>query len=118
MPDDLAPRGYYEGLTARSLMADWARREQSAGSKSECKSTCGVQPRRGLWIGSRQGTSQSERGLTSSGSARVVPKVGHMIIGCPRREKCFAGSAGAIVSSWMMKRKSSRVGRMQISQHC
>jgi gentisate 1,2-dioxygenase len=35
MPDDLAPRGYYEGLTARSLMAGWARREQSAGSRSE-----------------------------------------------------------------------------------
>ena len=28
MPDDLAPRGFYEGLTARSLMAGWARREQ------------------------------------------------------------------------------------------
>ena len=35
MPDDLAPRGYYEGLTARSLMAGWARREQPDGSKSE-----------------------------------------------------------------------------------
>ena len=35
MPDDLAPRGFYEGLTARSLMAGWARREQPAGSKSE-----------------------------------------------------------------------------------
>ena len=28
MPDDLASRGFYEGLTARSLMAGWARREQ------------------------------------------------------------------------------------------
>jgi hypothetical protein len=35
MRDDLAPRGYYEGLTARSLMAGWARREQPTGSKSE-----------------------------------------------------------------------------------
>ena len=35
MPDDLAPRGYYEGLTARSLMAGWARRESSAGSRSK-----------------------------------------------------------------------------------
>ena len=37
MPDDLAPRGFYEGLTARSLMAGWARREQPAGSKSEMR---------------------------------------------------------------------------------
>jgi gentisate 1,2-dioxygenase len=35
MPDDLAPRDYYDGLTARSLMAGWARREQPTGSKSE-----------------------------------------------------------------------------------
>jgi gentisate 1,2-dioxygenase len=36
MPDDLAPRGFYEGLTARSLMAGWARREQQhTGSQSE-----------------------------------------------------------------------------------
>jgi gentisate 1,2-dioxygenase len=34
MPDDLAPRGFYEGLTARSLMAGWARREHPTGSKS------------------------------------------------------------------------------------
>ena len=31
MPDDLAPRGFYEGLTARSLMPGWARRERPAG---------------------------------------------------------------------------------------
>jgi gentisate 1,2-dioxygenase len=37
MPDDVAPRGYYEGLTTRSLMAGWARREQHAGSKSEMR---------------------------------------------------------------------------------
>ena len=37
MPDDLAPRGFYEGLTARSLMAGWARREQPDGSKSEMR---------------------------------------------------------------------------------
>jgi gentisate 1,2-dioxygenase len=35
MPDDLAPSGFYDGLTARSLMVGWARREQPAGSKSE-----------------------------------------------------------------------------------
>jgi gentisate 1,2-dioxygenase len=35
MPDDLAPRGFYEKLTARSLMAGWSRREQPAASKSE-----------------------------------------------------------------------------------
>ena len=35
MPDDLAPRGYYEGLAARSLMAGWARGEHPLGSKSE-----------------------------------------------------------------------------------
>jgi hypothetical protein len=35
MPDDPAPQGYYDGLTARSLMAGWARREQPTGSKSE-----------------------------------------------------------------------------------
>ena len=35
MPDDLAPWGYYEGLTASSLMAGWARRESSAGSRSK-----------------------------------------------------------------------------------
>src|SRR4051794_668057 len=34
MPDDLAPRGFYEGLAARSLMAGWARPEQPDGSKS------------------------------------------------------------------------------------
>ncbi len=37
MPDDLAPRGFYEGLTARSLMAGWARREQPEESKSEMR---------------------------------------------------------------------------------
>jgi gentisate 1,2-dioxygenase len=37
MPDDLAPRGFYEGLTARSLMAGWARREQPTGSQSEMR---------------------------------------------------------------------------------
>ena len=37
MPDDLAPRGFYEGLAARSLMAGWARREQSAVSRSEMR---------------------------------------------------------------------------------
>ena len=37
MPDDMAPRGFYEGLTARSLMAGWARREQPDGSKSEMR---------------------------------------------------------------------------------
>ena len=37
MPDDLAPRGFYEGLAARSLMAGWARREQPAGSKSDMR---------------------------------------------------------------------------------
>lgn len=37
MPDVLAPRGFYEGLTARSLMAGWARREQPDGSKSEMR---------------------------------------------------------------------------------
>jgi hypothetical protein len=31
MPDDLAPRGYYEGLAARSLMAGWARGEHPLG---------------------------------------------------------------------------------------
>ena len=35
MPDDLAPRGFYDGLTSRHLMAGWARREQPTGSKSE-----------------------------------------------------------------------------------
>ena len=33
--DDMAPRGFYEGLSARSLMAGWARGEQPIGSKSE-----------------------------------------------------------------------------------
>jgi gentisate 1,2-dioxygenase len=37
MPDDLAPRGFYEGLAARSLMAGWARREQPAVSQSEMR---------------------------------------------------------------------------------
>ena len=31
MPDDLTPRGYYEGLTSRSLMAGWARHEAPPG---------------------------------------------------------------------------------------
>jgi hypothetical protein len=35
MPDNLAARGCYDGLTARSLMVGWARREQPTGSKSE-----------------------------------------------------------------------------------
>jgi gentisate 1,2-dioxygenase len=35
MPDDLAPRGFFEGLSACSLMAGWARREQHIGPKSE-----------------------------------------------------------------------------------
>src|SRR5580704_13969418 len=35
MPDDLAPRDFYEGLTARSLIAGWARGEEPIGSKSE-----------------------------------------------------------------------------------
>jgi gentisate 1,2-dioxygenase len=34
MPDDLAPRGFYEGLTVRSLMAGWSPREHPTGSKS------------------------------------------------------------------------------------
>jgi gentisate 1,2-dioxygenase len=37
MSDDLAPRGFYEGLAARSLMAGWARREQPTGSKSQMR---------------------------------------------------------------------------------
>ena len=37
MPDHSAPRGFYEGLAARSLMAGWARREQPAGSKSDMR---------------------------------------------------------------------------------
>ena len=37
MPDDMAPRGFYEGLTVRSLMAGWARREQPDASKSEMR---------------------------------------------------------------------------------
>ena len=35
MPDDLAPRGFYEGLTARYLLPGWTRREHPTGSKSE-----------------------------------------------------------------------------------
>jgi gentisate 1,2-dioxygenase len=35
MPDNLAPRGYYEGLTARSLMAGWVRHEAPIGSASK-----------------------------------------------------------------------------------
>jgi hypothetical protein len=35
MPDDLAPRGFYEGLTARYLLPGWKRREHRTGSKSE-----------------------------------------------------------------------------------
>jgi hypothetical protein len=35
MPDDLAPRGYYDGLIARSLITAWARRDQPTGSKPE-----------------------------------------------------------------------------------
>jgi gentisate 1,2-dioxygenase len=37
MPDTLAPRGYYEGLTSRYLLPGWARREQPAGSKSDMR---------------------------------------------------------------------------------
>ena len=35
MPDDLAPRGFYEGLTSRHLLPGWARGEQPSGPKSE-----------------------------------------------------------------------------------
>jgi hypothetical protein len=35
MPERSDPTGYYYALTARSLMAGWARREQPTGSKSE-----------------------------------------------------------------------------------
>ena len=35
MPDDLAPRGFYEGLTSRCLLPGWSRREHPTGSKSE-----------------------------------------------------------------------------------
>ena len=35
MPDDLAPRGFYERLTARNLMGGWERRESSAESRSK-----------------------------------------------------------------------------------
>jgi gentisate 1,2-dioxygenase len=35
MPDDLAPRGYYEVLTSRSLMAGWVRHEAPVGSESK-----------------------------------------------------------------------------------
>lgn len=35
MPDDLAPRGFYEGLTSRCLMAGWARHESPIGSGSK-----------------------------------------------------------------------------------
>ena len=37
MPDDLAPRGFYEGLTSRHLLPGWARGEQPAGSQSEMR---------------------------------------------------------------------------------
>ncbi len=35
MPDDLASRGFYEGLTSRHLLPGWARGEQPIRSKSE-----------------------------------------------------------------------------------
>ena len=35
MPDDLAPRGFYEALTSRYLLPGWARGEHPSGSKSE-----------------------------------------------------------------------------------
>jgi gentisate 1,2-dioxygenase len=37
MPDDMAPRGFYEGLTVRNLMAGWARREEPDESKYEMR---------------------------------------------------------------------------------
>jgi gentisate 1,2-dioxygenase len=37
MPDDLAPRGFYEGLTSRHLLPGWARGEQPTGSRSEMR---------------------------------------------------------------------------------
>ena len=58
MPDDLAPRGFYEGLAARSLMAGWADASSRPGRSPTCASTYGERPRRGpryrkpvgLWV--------------------------------------------------------------------
>ena len=37
MPDDLAPRGFYDGLTARHLLAGWMRGEQPSESQSDMR---------------------------------------------------------------------------------
>ena len=37
MPDDLAPRGFYDGLTARHLLPGWMRGEQPFGSQSDMR---------------------------------------------------------------------------------
>src|SRR5512133_1942627 len=37
MPDDLAPRGFYDGLTARHLLPGWMRGEQPSESQSDMR---------------------------------------------------------------------------------
>ena len=37
MPDDLAPRGFYDGLTVRQLLPGWMRGEQPSESQSNMR---------------------------------------------------------------------------------